>query len=241
VANRLLAEFENSFKEKIYRHRSSNTGDRIASFLYEDLVDLGRTSDRFPELVSRVDSGRNVLNTLNLVKGQRLLQGKTGRRGDGTFGELVPGEMPVPHPGFSVRRGPVANVEIGIEMKVVAKAMAKQLDRVISGVRHQADVFRKLNTNAITIAIIGINYADVYDSYEGERVFTGKPSKEAQRTYERLEREVDNVDELILLPFKATNRDPFPFEWHNPTDVAQRYNAALVRIGNLYRTKFSAL
>lgn len=238
MANRLLNEFEEAFRDKVYRHRSSNTGDRIASYLYEDLIDLGKSSDRFGKLVTRVDSGRNVLNTLNLVKGKKLLKGKTGRRGDGTFGELIPGETPTQLPGFSVKRGPVANVEIGIEMKIVAKAMAKQLDRVISGVRHQADIFRQLNSNAITVAIVGINYADQYDSYEGERVFTGKPSKESAKTYERLEREIDNVDELILLPFTATNRSPFPFSWPKSANTVQNYNAALIRIGNLYDARF---
>ena len=54
------------------------------------------------------------------------------RRGDATFGEIIPGETPVVEPAIRLTRGPIATVEIGVEVKILAKAMIKQIDRVIN-------------------------------------------------------------------------------------------------------------
>jgi hypothetical protein len=54
---------------------------------------------------------------------QNKRKGIEARRGDGTFGELILGERAVVDPGYKVARGPVANVEIGVEVKILAKAM----------------------------------------------------------------------------------------------------------------------
>ena len=61
-----------------------------------------------------------------------LRRGVEARRDDGTFGQLIPGERSIIDPGYSVARGPIATVEIGVEVKILAKAMIKQMDRVIN-------------------------------------------------------------------------------------------------------------
>ena len=76
----LLRTFRGLFEGKPYRHRIANLGDLVASDLYEDLVVLGKSS----KLVERIQHRERVVNLKN------LMTGKPGRRGDGTFGELVP-------------------------------------------------------------------------------------------------------------------------------------------------------
>ena len=122
VEYRLLKEFRGLFEDKKYQHRRSNLGDFVAMHLYEDLVAVNK-SDRY--LISVCDMSR-VLNVQNRRKGIEA------RRGDGTFGELIVGETPQVDPGYKVARGPVATVEIGVEVKILAKAMIKQIDRVKS-------------------------------------------------------------------------------------------------------------
>lgn len=113
------------------KDRSSNQGDLVAMHLFEDLHAIDR-SDRYQE---RVESGRSVLNTLNTRHGIKA------RRGDGTFGESVPGEEPIHLSGFVVGRGPTATIEIGVEVKILAKAMIKQIDRVVKLESNQRDSF----------------------------------------------------------------------------------------------------
>ena len=60
------------------------------------------------------------------------MTGKPGRRGDGTFGELVPAAVALTEKGMLVARGPITTIEIGAETKILAKAMIKQIDRVIN-------------------------------------------------------------------------------------------------------------
>src|SRR5207248_450136 len=116
---RLLTEFERLFREHPYFHRRSNQGDFLAALFYEDLLGLGKV----PRLANEIAAGQRVVNNENLLRGVKA------RRGDGTFGEIVPGVEPIRFPGFEVRRGQVATIEIGIEVKILAKAMLKQADR----------------------------------------------------------------------------------------------------------------
>src|SRR5207248_9267881 len=116
-----LATFRSLFEGIPYRHRDSSLGDRVAIALYEDLYYL-RKSEKLNE---RVDARTRVVNTEN------RRTGITARRGDGTFGELVPVAVAIKKEGFAVSRGPVATIEIGTEAKILAKAMIKQVDRVI--------------------------------------------------------------------------------------------------------------
>ena len=120
--HRLLIEFRKLFEGVKYEHRRSNLGDFVAMHLYEDLVAIGK-SERY--VLSVKDMSR-VLNVQNKRKGI------DARRGDGTFGELIVGEEPQIDPGYKVARGPVATIEIGVEVKILAKAMIKQIDRVKS-------------------------------------------------------------------------------------------------------------
>lgn len=100
----LLDTFQHLFQGQAYLHRKSNLGDSVAIQLYEDLYGLGRSN----KFVSRVRSGLSVLNTRNTRHGIRA------RRGDGSFGEIVPKETPLKENNFVVCRGPIATIEMGI-------------------------------------------------------------------------------------------------------------------------------
>jgi hypothetical protein len=91
----------------------SNQGDIIAVHLYEDLVTISRSS----KLTDGITRQQHVVNVQNRLRGIKA------RRGDGTFGEIIPGVAPTIQPGFAVARGPIATVEIGTEVKILAKAM----------------------------------------------------------------------------------------------------------------------
>jgi len=193
--------------------------------LYEDLVVLGRSV-----LEKGVRSNRFVVNTSNLVKGRR------GRRGDGTFGELIPGEEPKPETGFQVLRGPVASILIGAEVKILAKSMIKQIDRVINDLLSQARTFKEQTESAVTVGIVGVNFSDSYTSYEGDRQYPADPApvREASAAVERIthSRVREGFDELLFMKFRATNVPPYPFEWLNQRETEQEYAAALVRISS---------
>jgi hypothetical protein len=173
-------------------------------------------------------------------------RGVAARRGDGTFGEIIPGETAIVDPGFLVARGPIATVEVGIEVKVLAKAMIKQIDRVINDLRNQVTQFKRGGGNPICVAVIGINQADHTIGYEGDRPFptTGKdgflhPCQEAQAAERRLRGEASpEFDEFLVLRFKATNRPPYEFEWADYNDTRLDYAAALSRISARYQQRF---
>jgi hypothetical protein len=227
----LLRAFADVFRGQQYNHRISNTGDRIASYLYEDLLALG-DSKKFTQ---NVEARIGVVNTSNRVKG------KKGRRGDGTFGRIVPGVPATSIAGFAVARGPIANLEIGAEVKVVATKMLAQIDRVTTDLNNQAKVFRDLNPNCVTVAVVGVNHAPQYVGYEGDRAFVAKkaPGKESEETIRRLDRDVrSNYDEFLILPYSATNIAPFPFEWIGEQNVRHEYASLLVRLCDLYDRGF---
>ncbi len=231
MAYQLLDAFEGLFLGQAYLHRKSNLGDLVAMHLYEDLHALGRSQ----KLVSRVNSKLSVLNTMN----QR--HGIKARRGDGSFGEIVPGAVAIKDPGFAVCRGPIATIEVGIEVKILMKAMIKQIDRVASDLRGQADHFRSRGGNPICVGVVGINHADHCTGYEGTRTFTtdGKthkhPIQEAAAAEARLlQHAAPAFDEFIILRFKATNEPPFPFAWVNAKATQMDYGAALARISQRY-------
>lgn len=227
----LLRAFAEVFRGQRYNHRVSNTGDMIASYLYEDLLGLSDSK----KFVQTVEARIGVVNTGNQVKG------KKGRRGDGTFGRIVPGVMASLIPGYAVARGPIANLEIGAEVKIVATKMTAQIDRVTTDLNNQANVFRTLNPNCITVGIAGVNHAPEYISYEGDRPTIAKraPAKEAEEIVRRLDRDVrNNYDEVLILPYVATNKDPFPFAWIGEKNIAQEYASLLVRISDLYERRF---
>jgi len=232
---RVLDEFQGLFEGAKYRHRDSSRGDWVAQHLYEDLSALGRSREFRP----RVDAREHVLNVQNKRRGIKA------RRGDGTFGELLPGIVPVIDPGFIVARGPIANVEIGVEVKILAKAMIKQIDRVMKDLKAQVGEFRTGGGSPICVALVGINSAPYTISYEGEVAWPtdGKkylhPIQEAAEAERRMRQEIGPIfDELIILRYKATNDPPFPFEWADYMGTFQDYGAALTRISRAYDTRF---
>jgi hypothetical protein len=235
VPYRLLTEFQNLFDGKAYLHRNSSLGDFVAMHFYEDLVDLHRST----KLTGRVESREWVINTAN------RRQGIQARRGDGTFGEIVPNEKFVVDAGYQVARGKVATVEIGIEVKILAKAMIKQIDRVIGDLQKQVAQFKRGAGNPICVAIVGVNHAQYTVGYEGDRAFKtdGKgnrhPFQEAAEAERRLTANAaPYFDEFILLPYIATNEPPFQFSWFNYTLTSQNYGASLVRISREYDKRF---
>lgn len=205
--------------------------------LYEDLVTIQRSSRFIDAVIHRQDRVLNV---------QNRRRGVVARRGDGTFGEIIPGETPTFDAGYQVGRGPIATVEIGVEVKILAKAMIKQIDRVINDLRNQVVQFRRGGGQPICVAVVGINQAESTVGYEGDRPFptTGKsgfphPVQEAPEAERRLRSEsAPDFDEFLILPFKATNVAPYPFEWANYSETRLDYAAALSRISARYQQRF---
>ena len=234
---RLLAEFRRLFEAKPYKHRASNQGDFVALHLYEDLVTINRSPKLIAATVERKDRVLNV---------QNRRRGVATRRGDATFGELIPGETAIADSGYQIARGPIATVEIGVEVKILAKAMIKQIDRVINDLRNQVAQFKRGGGNPISIAVIGINQAQSVVGYEGDRAFptTGTggflhPFQEAQEAERRLRSEAQpHFDEFLVLRFKATNAPPYPFEWVDLRETELDYAAALSRICSRYQQRF---
>lgn len=233
---RLLKEFRGLFAGVKYEHRRSNLGDFVAMHLYEDLVALSK-SERY---VFSVENMSRVLNAQNKRKGIEA------RRGDGTFGELIVGEKAVIDPGYKVARGPVATVEIGVEVKILAKAMIKQIDRVKSDLAHQVHNFkhRAGSSQPICVAVVGINYAKVVTSWEADRSYQTDglkykhPIQEAEQARVRLKDVAPLYDEFLILRYRASNEPPYPFEWVDENDTRQNYVAALQRISNEYQKRF---
>jgi hypothetical protein len=231
----LLDTFRGLFHGQKYKHRDSSLGDLVASHLYEDLVRLSKSQ----KLIERVSRHERVVNLANKAVG------KLSRRGDGTFGELVPSAIAVTEQGWLVARGPVANIEIGTETKILAKAMIKQIDRVIGDLRRQIEEFRKTGGNPICVGIVGVNYSSSYTSYEGatEWPTDGKkhkhPAQEAPEAERRiLERAAPGFDEFLMLRFRATNVSPFPFDWVELARTRNEYSALLLRISREYDKRF---
>lgn len=225
---RLLTEFRRLFEGKIYKHRDSSQGDFVAMHLHEDLITINRSSKLVDAAINRKDRVLNV---------QNKRRGVSARRGDGTFGEIIPGETAIRDPGYLVARGPIATVEIGIEVKILAKAMIK---------RNQVVQFKRGGGNPICIAVVGINQAERTVGYEGDRPFptTRKqgflhPYQEAPEAEHRLlASAAPDFDEFLILRFKATNAPPYPFEWVNYNETRLDYAAALSRISARYQQRF---
>jgi hypothetical protein len=235
VGYQLLDAFKGLFEGHAYLHRKSNLGDSVAMHLYEDLYGIARSQ----KLLARVDTGISVLNV------QNRRHGIQARRGDGSFGEIIPNVFSVKDPGFVVGRGPIATIEIGAEVKILMKAMIKQIDRVISDLKGQAAHFRSRGGNPLCIGIVGINHAPYCTSFEGDRSFRtdGKkhkhPASEAGSAEARLKLHAASAfDEFIILRFAARNEPPFAFEWINPQATFLDYGAALARISQQYEARF---
>ncbi len=231
----LLDRFGKLFEGVRYRHRDSTLGDSVAWYLPEDLYALNRS----PRLNALILAGERVLNIRNILRGVRA------RRGDATFGEIVPRTEPIADAGFVVKRGEIATVEIGIEVKILAKAMIKQIDRVVGDLTRQVEQFRRAGGLPIGVGIVGINFADRYTSYEGEKAWptdgrsNRHPIQEAAEAKWRLiSRAAPAFDEFLVLRFRAWNEPPFPFEWLDEAQTALDYGALLTRVLRKYEARF---
>ncbi len=231
----LLRTFRSLFEAQKYNHRNSTLGDLVASFLYEDLVTLNKSAT----LTERVQRHECVINAGN------KMVGRISRRGDGTFGELVPTAVALTEAGLRVARGEVANIQIGAETKILAKAMIKQIDRVIGDLVRQVEQFKKTGGNPICVGLVGVNFAPLYTSYEGkvEWPTDGRrhkhPIQEAAEAESRvLTRAAAAFDEFQLLRFRAENVPPFAFEWVDYGQTVKEYAALLVRVSREYDRRF---
>ncbi len=227
----LLRQFEATFRNGPYIHRNSQLGNRIADCMYEDLYAIGMS----PKFNEGVDARTHVLNPKGISPGIHA------RRGDGSFGDLIPGAKSRVVPGFVVARGPTADVEIGAEVKILAKSMIKQIDRVIGDLGRQANEFHQKSRSALTVGIVGINFAEQYVSHEGERRYptTGvsgnlHPAQEAHAAEREILHAADAYDEFIQLGFRAANEPPYDFEWVNEQRTRDDYASRLVRLLKAY-------
>ena len=149
--------------------------------------------------------------------------------------------------GSNAARGyPLAqNSTAELRETVSAKAMIKQIDRVIGDLVRQVEEFRKTGGQPICIGFVGVNSAAGYTSYEGEREWPtdGRkhkhPVQEAAEAERRLaSRAASAFDEFQILRFRATNTAPFPFEWVDYEQTAKEYSALLVRVSREYDRRF---
>lgn len=235
MPHQLLTAFTGIFEGQRYLHRRSNLGDFVVSYLYEDLLALGSS----PAFVQRVQSTTSVMNSQNKA------QGVPSRRGDGTFGQRIPSIAGAEVPGFQVLRGRVATVEIGAEVKILQKAMIKQIDRVMNDLRSQVAEFRRISPDVISVAVVGINHASFAVSYEGDRAFRtdGRSNKHPYQECAEAERRIrefvrPHYDELVFLRYSATNDKPYAFQWMNEGETRADYDAALIRISSQYQRRF---
>ncbi|MGH2500242.1 MAG: hypothetical protein ACRDF0_09165, partial [Candidatus Limnocylindria bacterium] len=229
-------EFRRLFEGEPYHHRSSTQGDLIAAQLYEDLLRLGRGH----ALIEAITSRQKVVNVQNVRVGVRA------RRGDGTFGELIPNEVALAAPGFEVARGRIATMEIGVEVKVLLKAMIKQIDRVIGDLDRQVTHFKRKGGQPICVGLVGINAAASAVGYEGDRRYATDGRKNKHPFQEAAEAERRLIDhaapafgEFLVLRFRATNAAPFPFEWVDESRAQREYGALLTRISREYGRRFA--
>jgi hypothetical protein len=232
----LLDEFRKLFEGQRYLHRKSTSGDFVAMHLFEDLHAVGKSR----LLRARINEHSRVLNVQNRRRGIEA------RRGDGTFAELIPHAEALVDPGYVVARGSIATVEIGCEVKILAKAMIKQIDRVIGDLVKQVAQFKRGAGNPICVGIVGINHAAAYTSYEGDRAWptdgTARyrhPVQEASGAESRLLIQArPSFDEFLILRFRATNQSPYSFDWLDLEGTNLDYGAILTRISREYNRRF---
>jgi hypothetical protein len=230
---RLLSAFSALFDGKQYRHRSSKLGDQVSVELYEDLYALGRSA----KLVASVDARKSGVGPANKTVTLAAM-----RRGDGTFGALVDPSTARAFPGYQVARGAIATIDAGTEMKVLNKAMIKQIDRVVNDLEKQVRQWQRISSDVVSLAVVGINHAAHTTGYEDDRAFPtdGKkhkhPIQEAPTAEQRIRARVVEpriYDEVLILRYRATNVPPYPFEWVDRAESEQAYRAALIRLSDL--------
>ena len=235
----LLATFESTFSGHPYLHRNQNLGNAIGARIYYDLREIAASS----AYAANLSSGQFGLNR------DTRIAGRDARRGDGAFGRFIPGQTISPHPTIAsetrpLLRAPIAQVQIGVESKILAKAMTKQLSRVCTDLSTQVLEFRETGGNPICVALIGVNNAPSYVSFEGSRSWptTGRggflhPLQEAATVTQRIRERVRDYDEILFLQFCATNEDPYAFQWVNFQRTRLEYGALLTRVSLSYQQR----
>jgi hypothetical protein len=227
-----LERFRQTFLGHPYIHRNSSLGNRIGRELFEDLLSHGNS----PKLVKAVGDARGVAN-----RGGKIHTPKAIRRNDSVFGHPPAGvKLRAASAGFAVMEGPVAEPLVGCEVKIFAKSQLKQLDRVINDLEGFAKRMKSLNKRCINVAVVGVNHESDYVGYEGKMQWRHMLREEEPKTVGRRVREalIDLYDELLILPFEATNQPPYPFAWGNAKKSDLDYGASLTRIGVLYQRRF---
>ena len=229
---RLLDRFEHTFLGTKYRHRDSSLGNKIGRELFEDLI-LHRSDSL---LAQRAATNTVVVNSEGKIHRQHRLI----RRNDSVMGLPPAGVMNLRQlPGCSFQLGPVADPHIACEVKIVAKSQAKQIDRVLSDLRGFAEGMKRLNERCINIAIAGVNHESNYVGYEGKRAFRDALRvDESANTESILGQLTDVYDELLILPFKASNQKPYPFSWLRPEAARLDYGAVVTRMLAEYEHRF---
>ena len=136
-------------------------------------------------------------------------------------------------------------MEVGTEVKILAKAMIKQIDRVIGDLTRQVEQFHAAGGEPICVGVVGINWSDRYTSLEGDKLWptNGRnhkhPVQEAAEAEKRLiSTAAPAFDEFVILRFRAWNEPPFAFEWLDEERTASDYGAVLIRIVRKYEARF---
>jgi hypothetical protein len=156
-------------------------------------------------------------------------------------------------PGFVVKRGTTVITEIGVEVKILCKAMIKQLDRVVGDLTKQVAQFETKggSKQPIAVGIVGVNHSISFLSYEGSNTFLANGERQPNgKSYARPVDEAPRAEqdlnilakpaffEFLILEFEATNMQPHPFSWVNPTQTINSYNALLSRLAYEYEARF---
>lgn len=228
---RLLEMFRKTFAGTVYKHRDSTLGNKIGRELFEDIL-VHAVSLRYRQ---HVEQGVGVVNRHGKIQTPKAI-----RRNDSVFGRPPAGVGLRPQSeGFSIPEGPVAEPRIGCEVKIIAKSQQKQIDRVISDLDNFVGRMKSLSRKCINVAVIGVNHESDYAGREGRRTFKHKLRSQEPVTVTAKLREhlLAKYDELLILPFRATNQPPYPFFWLAPGEVDLNYGAALTRIGELYEQR----
>jgi len=230
---RLLAQFESTFRNGPYKHRSPSLGNLIGRELFEDLV----ANDVSTLFVDRVRIRREIVTLKGEIYGRKRV-----RRNDSFSGRPPAGEIEIRQvEGLAVSAAVIAEPHIGCEVKILAKAQQKQIDRVIDDLRGFPVRMRSLHARCVNVAIVGVNHKSEYVSYEGDRRYRDRlRPKEALQTEERVRELHEDFDEVLILPFRATNEGPaFPFAWVDELRTRRDYGAVLTRVGSLYDERFA--
>lgn len=229
---RLLRRLAETFQGKVYRHRSATLGNLIGSELFEDLFEM-EVSQSYK---ARVLNHELVVNTSGRIRNPLKI-----RRNDSVCGRPPAGiKVRVSAADKHVSLGPVAEPQIGCEVKILGKSFLKQIDRVINDLVGFRGRMHKRNPNCLNVAVVAVNFEPDYVSYEKDRAYKDPPRDgEARETSARIINEIgDDYDELIIIPFKATNSPPYPFSLVNEKDTALDYGAVLTRLGAKYNKGF---